>query len=179
MGPAFDESWIVMCLLVAGSLVQSQNVVAHVMLPGMGELRVFTGFMAVYPVVTAACAVAGILQGGLIGLAAGMSVSMLIMETIFLMTIVRSRFALPLGRVFTRCHLPALKALAPVVLWVGAAQARAPIDSWPVLAGVAIVAGIVFVAGVWTGALTPGERRALRERVAARLRTPAPRLEVA
>ena len=38
-GDGFGESYAVLCFLVAGSFVQSQNVVAHVMLPGMGELR--------------------------------------------------------------------------------------------------------------------------------------------
>src|SRR5262249_40296620 len=95
MGDGFDESYVVMSLLVLGSLVQSQNVVAHVMLPGMGELGVFTRFMAVYPIVTALCAVGGILTGGLVGLAAGTATAMLVMEIAFLRLIVRTRFAVP------------------------------------------------------------------------------------
>ena len=65
--------------------MQSQNVVAHVMLPGMGELRVFTRFMAVYPVVTAACAVSGIrVAAGSSASQAGTATSMLVMELAFL-----------------------------------------------------------------------------------------------
>jgi O-antigen/teichoic acid export membrane protein len=173
MGGGFDESVVVMSLLVLGSVVQSQNVVAHVMLPGMGELGVFTRFMAVYPIVTAACAVGGILAGGLVGLAAGTATSMLVMELAFLRLIVRTRFAVPVRRVLVRCHLPVAKGLAPVILWIGAIRALVPIDGWATLVAVAGVAGLVFTAGVWTTVMTPAERRAVRERLAA-WRAPAP-----
>jgi hypothetical protein len=162
-----------MSLLVLGSVVQSQNVVAHVMLPGMGELGVFTRFMAVYPIVTAACAVGGILAGGLVGLAAGTATSMLVMELAFQRLIVRTRFAVPVRRVLVRCHLPVAKGLAPVILWIGAIRALVPIDGWATLVAVACVAGLVFMAGVWTTVMTSAERRAVRERLAA-WRAPAP-----
>jgi O-antigen/teichoic acid export membrane protein len=166
MGDGYGESYAVLCLLVAGSFVQSQNVVAHVMLPGMGELRVFTRFMAVYPIVTAACAVTGILAGGLVGLAAGTAGSMLVMETVFLVVVVRSRFALPVRRVLVRCHLPALKALLPVAIVLAAARSLVPIASWPALGATGGVAGLVFVAGAWRFAMTAAERRAVLDRVA-------------
>lgn len=177
MGDGFGESYVVMSLLVAGSLVQSQNVVAHVMLPGMRELRVFTRFMAVYPVVTATCAVTGIVTGGLVGLAAGTATSMLVMETAFLVLIVRTRFDVSIARVVARVHVPVAKALSPVVLWVAMVRSFATVDSWLVLAATAVIAGIVFLAGVWTAAMTPAERRAVRERVAARWRAPVASVE--
>jgi O-antigen/teichoic acid export membrane protein len=177
MGEGFDQSYAVLCLLVAGSLVQSQNVVAHVMLPGMRELRVFTRFMGVYPIVTGTFAVIGISSGGLLGLAAGTAASMLLMETAFLVLIVRTRFDVPVGRVLARCHVPVLKALAPVVLWLATVQALGPIDSWLGLVASATVAGLVFLAGVWSAAMTPAERRAMRERAAQWWRAPAPSVE--
>jgi len=177
MGDGFAESYLVMCLLVAGSLVQSQNVVAHVMLPGMRELRVFTRFMAVYPVVTASFAVTGVATGGLVGLAAGTALSMLVMETAFLVFVVRTRFDVSLARVVTRVHAPVARALAPVVVWIATVRAFVVVDSWIVLAATAVVAGGVFLAGVWTGAMTPAERRAVRDRVAALMRPPVPSVE--
>jgi O-antigen/teichoic acid export membrane protein len=172
MGPGFDEGYAVMALLVAGSLVQSQTVVAHVMLPGMGEIRVFTRFMAVYPIVTAACAITGIRTGGLVGLAAGTTLSIFVMETAFLVLIVRSRFGLSLARVLERGHLPAVKALAPAAVVIAAARLCLPIASWTALATIGIAAGIAFLVGAWRFGLTPAERRALRDRLAG-VRAPA------
>jgi O-antigen/teichoic acid export membrane protein len=166
MGDGLGESYAVLCFLVAGSFVQSQNVVAHVMLPGMGELRVFTRFMAVYPVVTATFAVTGILYGGLVGLAAGTAGSMLVMETVFLLVVVRTRFALPVRRVLVRCHLPALKALAPVAVVLGLARVLVPIRSWTALVTTGVVAGVVFAVGAWRFAMTAAERRAVVDRIA-------------
>jgi O-antigen/teichoic acid export membrane protein len=166
MGDGYGQSYLVMCLLVAGSVVQSQNVVAHVMLPGMRELRVFTRFMAIYPFVTATCAIGGILSGGLVGLAAGTATSMLVMESAFLALVVRTRFALPIGRLLRRCHLPVAKALAPAAVVLVVARAAVPIASWPALAATGVAAGAAFAGGTWTFAMTRGERRAVRERLA-------------
>jgi O-antigen/teichoic acid export membrane protein len=171
MGPGFAEGYAVMALLVAGSLVQSQTVVAHVMLPGMGEIRVFTRFMAVYPFVTAACAITGILSRGLVGLAAGTTCSIVVMETAFLLLIVRTRFDVSLGRVLRRCHLPAVKALVPAAAVIAAGRLSTPIGSWTALATIALAAGVTFLAGAWRFGMTPAERRAVRDRLAG-LRAP-------
>ncbi|MGH7895266.1 MAG: lipopolysaccharide biosynthesis protein, partial [Candidatus Binatia bacterium] len=171
MGPSFHQSYVVMSLLLVGSLVQSQNVVAHVMLPGMGELRVFTLFMAVYPVVTAACAVTGILAGGLTGLAAGMASAVLLMESVFLV-VVQRRLGVPLARVLARCHWPVAKAIVPVVLWIVLVRMLVPIDSWLVLASGVAVAAVVFLCAAWMGALTAGERRTVASKVVALWRAP-------
>jgi O-antigen/teichoic acid export membrane protein len=172
MGPDFAQSWVVMAFLVVGSLVQSQNVVAHVMLPGMRELRVFTRFMAVYPVVTAVCAVSGILLGGLVGLAAGTALSMLVMETAFLLVIVRTRFDLPVRRVLARCHLPAAKALLPVALWLGLVRLLVDVRTWGELFAAGVIAGLVFLTSTWQLALTRAERRAVRDRLVRRTSEP-------
>src|SRR4029453_13654053 len=102
------------------------SVVAHVMLPGMGEIRVFTRFMAVYPFVTATCAVTGILTGGLVGLAAGTTLSIVVMETAFLVLIVRTRFDVSLPQMLRRCHLPDAKALVPAALVIAGARSSSP-----------------------------------------------------
>jgi O-antigen/teichoic acid export membrane protein len=172
MGAGFAEGYAVMALLVAGSLVQSQSVVAHVMLPGMGEIRVFTRFMAVYPIVTATCAIAGILAGGLVGLAAGTTLSIVVMETAFLVLVVRSRFDVSLAQMLRRCHLPAAKALVPAAVVIAAGRSSSPITSWSALMTTAVAAGGAFLAGAWRFGMTPAERRAVRDHLAG-LGTPA------
>jgi O-antigen/teichoic acid export membrane protein len=167
MGEEFDESYAIMCLLVVGNLWLSQNVVAHVMLPGMRELRVFTRFMGVYAVVAAVCAVTGIVAGGIVGLAAGVATAMLVMEVAFLVVVVRRRFDVTFPHLFARCHLPVLKALAPVALAIVGARALVAIESWAALVAVAMLAGVVFCGAVWTSVLTPAERRAVRRRFVA------------
>jgi O-antigen/teichoic acid export membrane protein len=165
MGAGFDASYQVLCLLVLGSLVQSQHVVAHVMLPAMGELAIFTRFMAVYPLVTVVCAVTGILLGGVVGLAAGTAAAIVVMETAFAVVIVRTRFALTLGRVARRCHVPVLKALAPAAVVVLAVRIGVPIESWAALLAAAGAAGMAFAAGAWRFGLTAAERRFVRDRL--------------
>src|SRR5262249_25992655 len=51
VGPGFEKSVAVMWVLLLGNFYQSQNMVAHVLLPGMGKIRVFTIVMAAYPVI--------------------------------------------------------------------------------------------------------------------------------
>ncbi|HXJ36084.1 MAG TPA: oligosaccharide flippase family protein [Candidatus Eisenbacteria bacterium] len=169
MGPGFEEGYVVMSLLLVGSLVQSQNVVAHVMLPGVGELRIFTIFMAIYPVVTAACAVTGILTAGLTGLAAGTATAMLVMESVFLV-VVRRRLGVSLRRVLARCHWPVAKATLPAALWIVLLRLVTPVESWLALAVTGAVAGLVFLSAAWTGTLTPAERRAVSSALGERWR---------
>ncbi len=166
MGPGFADGYVVMALLVLGSLVQSQTVVAHVMLPGMGEIRAFTAFMSAYPLVTATCAVAGIVTHGLVGLAAGTTLSIVVMETVCLVGIVRTRFDVPIARVLARCHLPAARALVPAVAVIATARLATPIASWTALLTIGVAAGVAFLVGAWRAGLTPAERRALRDRLA-------------
>jgi O-antigen/teichoic acid export membrane protein len=170
MGTGFDESIAVMTLLVLGSLFQSQNVVAHVMLPGMGELEVFTRFMAAYPIVTAACAVTGIVAGGLVGLAAGITTAIVVMETVFV-AVVRRRFGVTLRRFLVRCQLPVAKAAAPAVACVVFVRAVAPLDTWLALAAAVVTTGGIFAASFWTLGVTGGERRAVLARLAGPGRT--------
>jgi O-antigen/teichoic acid export membrane protein len=173
MGPGFDESARILALLVLGSLFQSQNLVAHVMLPGLGEFAVFTRFMALYPIVTAGCAVTGILTGGLIGLAAGMSVAIAAMELLFATTIVRPVLGVPMATVLRRCHVPVVRAMAPVVAWIACVRLGPGVDSWSALLATLAVAGLLFTLGAWWSVLTAGERRALGRRLARLRRLPA------
>jgi O-antigen/teichoic acid export membrane protein len=176
MGDGYDTSYAVMCLLVAGNLVLSQNVVAHVMLPGMGQLRVFTWFQGIYAVVAVVCATTGIYAGGLVGLAGGIATTMLVMELGFLATVVRTRFDVTPRTLWMRCHWPVVKALAPVGAWIVVVRLAVPLSSWPRLASTAIAAGVVFLGAVWTFALTRAERRAVGRRLAT---SGAPRIVLA
>jgi hypothetical protein len=168
MGDGFETSYAVMCLLVAGNLVLSQNVVAHVMLPGMGELRVFT-----------------LLHGDLRGRRGRLRDDRHLRgrprrargrhrddDARHGARVPRDGRADALRRalraLWMRCHWPVLKALAPVVAWIVAVRLVVPLGSWPRLASTAIAAGIVFLGAVWTFALTRAERRASRRLAAER-----------
>ena len=173
MGPGYDESARVLALLVLGSLFQSQNLVAHVMLPGLGELSVFTRFMALYPVVTLGCAVTGIVAGGLVGLAAGMTAAVALMETLFLAVVVRPVLGVRVRAVVRQCHVPVARAVAPLGVWIVFVRLGPGVESWPALIATVGVAGALFAIGGWTSVLTSGERRVLGRRLA-RMRRPAP-----
>jgi len=168
MGPEYASSFTILCVLLAGSLFQSQNVVAHVMLPGMGELRTFTRFMAVYPLVTVTCSVAGIRWGGLLGLALGLATSMLLMESVFVGIALR-RFEVSPGRFLRRCHAPLARMLVVVCAWATATRLLVPIDGWTSFLASVVPTALVMLASAWSLALTAGERRLVAARAQARL----------
>jgi len=165
IGSEYGESYVVMTLLLLGSLVQSQTVVAHVMLPAVGDLRAFTRFMQGYPVVTATCAVVGIQAGGLVGLACGIAVSMIVMESLFVAVLLR-RLGVRADALVRRCHGPVLRATLPAALWLGGVRAVVSIDGWGALVVAALTTGLVYAAGFWIAGLTAGERRLVRRRIA-------------
>jgi O-antigen/teichoic acid export membrane protein len=166
MGPGFDESASILTLLVIGSLVQSQTVVAHVMLPAIGRLRTFTRFMAVYPVVTAIAAVAGITSGGLVGLAAGLSSAIAVMEGVCVVIALRC-FEVTPARFFGRCHLPVVRSLLPALAATVVVRLEVPITSWGLLVAAVAGVGSLYLVAFWVTGVTRGERRRIVRRVRA------------
>lgn len=84
MGSGFQESVFVAQVLLIASLFQSQNVVGHTVLVGMGRLGTFTRVMAAYPV--AIIGLASVLGAyfGLIGIALGVALAVCMLEAILL-----------------------------------------------------------------------------------------------
>jgi O-antigen/teichoic acid export membrane protein len=164
MGPAFDESATILTLLVLGSLVQSQTVVAHVMLPAIGRLRTFTRFMAVYPVVTTIAAVAGITSGGLVGLAAGLAAAIAVMEGVCVVIALRCFDVTP-GRFFGRCHLPVVRSVLPALAVTAVVRSQVPIPTWGHLVVAVAGVGSLYLGTFWVAGMTRGERRQITRRV--------------
>ena len=160
MGDGYAQSFQVLVILVAGGLFQSQNVVAHVMLPAMGELRAFTRIMAAYPIATIALTVTAMHAWGLLGVPAGIAMTMVLMETIFSRAILRV-FGVSWSDLLRACHLPVLLSALPALTWVVLARAAVPIESWLALVTAVAMTLALHALGFLGLGMSSGERRAL------------------
>jgi len=162
MGPGFDTSIVILFVLLIGNLYQSQNIVAHVLLPGMGRLRVFTWIMVAYPILNLALSLILIKVWGLVGVALATTVTYFLAETVFLYFITRI-FEVKISRILISCHLPVLAILAPAVVVSLYFKAMMVQQSWLVL-----IAGVAVFSACSAGALfTYGLSGAERDRIRA------------
>jgi O-antigen/teichoic acid export membrane protein len=161
MGPGFETSALVLFILLAGNIYQSQNVVAHVLLPGMGRLRVFTWIMAAYPVLNLTLSVIFIRLWGLVGVALATTATYFLAETVFFFFISRI-FDLKLSRVIWSCHVPVLAILTPAVVVSLQFKAMVAEQSWSSLIGGAALFSVCFAAALLTYGLFGAERDRIR-----------------
>ena len=89
VGNEFSEFVLIMQLLLVGALFQAQNVVAHVMLPGMNRIKEFTIIMSAYPIVKLISGIILINNYGLIGIAISSMIMYISLELIFLKYILK------------------------------------------------------------------------------------------
>lgn len=160
MGRDFSAAaWVLMFLMI-GNLYQSQNLVAHVMLPGMNRLRAFTAVMSVYPVVTAVLGALLVRKWGPVGMAAALAATIVLVESAFLPYILRL-FELSMLRFLRECILPAALSCVPSLAWIWLVRAWLPATTWPRM--VFDVAGslVAYAAGFWVLGASREERRAL------------------
>ncbi len=129
LGIGYEESVLVLYILLIGSLYQAQNVIAHVMLPGMNRLRVFTLIMSAYPVVKIILGVLLISNYGLPGIALATTLTYIILETIFISFILKT-FGVTLPQLLRKVHLPALLTVAPGVLMAVSFKVSSRIHTW-------------------------------------------------
>ncbi len=149
LGAGYEEAVAILNILLIGSLYQAQNVIAHVMLPGMNRLRVFTLIMSAYPVVKIVLGVLLIKLIGLQGIALATTLTYLILETIFLHYILKS-FEVTLPQLLLKVHLPALLTITPGVLIAWVFKFSNLVHSWMDLllvgSGLLGIFGLSFVA---------------------------------
>jgi O-antigen/teichoic acid export membrane protein len=167
LGSGFEQSALIMTVLVLGTLYQSQNMVAHVILPGMGRLRAFTFIMAAYPIVNVALSVILLKKYGLIGVAFGTVGSYLLLETIFIFFIT-SILNVTIGRLVVTCHVPVLIILSPAMLIGYYFNVMVARTSWVALFLCATVFSLSFAGALFSYGLSRPERARIRA-VASRL----------
>lgn len=161
LGGDFKQSVLVMFILVLGTLYQTQNMVAHVMLPGMGRVRAFTWVMAAYPLVNIGLSIVLLKRFGLIGVALGTTGSYFLLETIFLFFIT-SILKVSIPRLLFTCHLPVLMILTPALL-IGYYFSRViTANSWLSLIGGGAIFSLVFAIALLTYGLSRPEKQRIR-----------------
>lgn len=154
LGAGYEESVAVLNILLIGSLYQAQNIIAHMMLPGMNRLRVFTLIMSAYPVLKLVLGVLLISNFGLPGIALATTLTFFILETTFLFFILKL-FDVTFPQLLRRVHLPALLTVAPGVLIALSFKFSNLVHSWLdlllVASGLLGMFGLSFVAVGMTG----------------------------
>jgi O-antigen/teichoic acid export membrane protein len=160
MGPGFEMSVVILFILLAGNIYQSQNVVAHVLLPGMGRLRAFTWIMAAYPVLNLTLSILLVRKWGLIGVALATTATYFIAETVFTYFIGRI-FEVKLARIIWSCHVPVVAILAPAII-VGVEFRGLFRPSWASLIGGVAIFSICFAGAFFTYGISGAERHRIR-----------------
>jgi O-antigen/teichoic acid export membrane protein len=161
MGNEFSESFFIMSLLLIGSFYQSQNVVAHVMLPGMGNLKVFTKVMIVYPILITILGIMFIQQWGLVGMAAAIAVTMIFIETCFFFYIAKI-FEISLSDLMKACHVPVIFSAIPTIVWILFIREILPPQSWFTLSIDVASCLVLYSLSFWFLGASQEERKALK-----------------
>lgn len=164
MGKGFEESVWIMYALIIGNLYQSQNVVAHATLIGMGKLRMFTKVMVAYPIVNIILSIIFVTQWGLIGVALATMMTFVIIETYFIFYITKV-FDIKFFSLLRACHLRAAISVVPAIGIIYYLASVLNVNSW---AGLSLGI-IVFLMSALFSFLVFGiskyERSILRSRV--------------
>lgn len=164
MGKEFSQAVLILDILIWGNLYQSQNLVAHVMLPGMDRLKVFTWVMLGYIFCAAGLGVLFVVRWGLPGMAAAITLTMVALESIFIVHILRE-FDVRLVELLRVCHLPSLIAAAPAIAWILLTRYFVHVFSWPVLIAEVGVCLALYGASFSAFGLTSIERAAVKEQI--------------
>jgi len=160
MGRDFAVAAWILIFLVVGNLYQTQNLVAHVMLPGMNRLRGFTVVMSIYSVLTVLLGVLFVWKWGPVGMAAALAATILLVETAFLPYILRL-FELSLRGYLRRCVWPAVVSSLPALAWIWLVRACLPATTWPRMVFDVVGSLAAFAAGFWVLGTCSQERKAL------------------
>lgn len=161
MGRDFLPAALLLQILLVGNMYQAQNVVAHVMLPGMGKLKTFTRVMAAYPVVTILLMLILIDALGLVGVAVAATAAFFIMETYFLRNIL-SIFQVSFAELLRNCHLPSMMALLPAMAFALMSRELIAADTWFRLAVLVALFMLIYSVTFWRWGLSRSEKESLR-----------------
>ena len=160
MGNQFSSAVTIMHILLLGNLYQSQNVVAHVMLAGMGVLKAFTRVMAGYPIVNLILSFAFIRIFGLLGVAWAVTLTFIVMETYLTSQVLRI-FKLSFVDLLRSCYLPTFISLVPAAGVSYGLHQVLFVTSWQQLAGVGAVFLLIYGGTFWVFGISKDQKRSL------------------
>jgi len=172
MGKQFTAAVSLMYILLLGNLYQSQNVVAHVMLAGMGVLKAFTRVMASYPVVNLILAIFLTKTFGLLGIAWAVTLTFIILET-YLTTQVLKVFGVSYFELLSTCYLPSLISIVPAATVAYVLHQVMTVASWERLAAVTGTFVAMFAATFWVVGVSKDEKRSLQTNLQAFVKRPS------
>jgi len=163
MGPSFAISYRVMVILLFGHFYQSQNLVAQMILAGTNQIRTLRKVMIAYPIVVIALGVPMTAYGGLLGAAGAISLTIVVLESVFLRSILRSLSTTLLE--FTRnCHWPVAQAVGASAAWATLISGWFRIPSWPALIFQVSSTLVVYVGSFCLLGMSTQERMAIVRR---------------
>jgi O-antigen/teichoic acid export membrane protein len=145
MGPGFVESSGPMNVLLAGSLFQSQNVVAIYVLMGMNRLDSLKKALTAHIFISCILFVVLVPRWGLMGAAVATTISIVFVESWFLHAIAQT-LELTLRSVLRRCHTPAVAPTICGVISIFVVKQVINLDSWG-----SLISSVIFFLAVWCG----------------------------
>ncbi len=172
MGKQFSASISLMYILLLGNLYQAQNVVAHVMLAGMGVLKAFTRVMASYPILNLILALILTKTFGLLGIAWAVTLTFIILET-YLTTQILKVFRVSLLDLLLTCYLPSLISIVPAATVAYVLHQIIVVNSWERLAAVTGTFMAMFAATFWVVGISKDQKRTLQANLYALVKRPS------
>lgn len=162
MGPSYAEvAGPLLVVIAVGRLFWlSQSSTGNILL-GVGRHRVLTLTNLGTGIASIVLGVIFIQRWGLLGLAAGMAIPILVTQGIVLPLVTLSAFGLPAGFYWREAYLPPLLATVPYALVLGSLMLMISPAGLLELAGVVVLAMPVFAAGAYLICFTADQRRAI------------------
>lgn len=115
LGADFIKTGIILKILLVGSLFQSQNAVAHIILAGMNKLRLISKIMIGYIVLTLVFGFFLIKEYGIMGAALAPMITCIIVES-FCSVYIFKALEVRISDVVKAVHIPAIISLIPSVI---------------------------------------------------------------
>lgn len=160
MGPGFEDAVVVAQVLMLGSLYQSQNSMGHVVLVGIGKLRTFTLIMAMYPILLVAFAAGLGLAYGVVGVAGGVLITILLLESVFLVHLA-SVTGVGLRELVSETHLRIIPCAIASGCVLALLKTAIDLTDWMRLGACVAAFGVTYAVLLWRVGLSSDERAGL------------------
>jgi O-antigen/teichoic acid export membrane protein len=146
IGPHHGAAYVVLALLVVANLFQSQNLVGHVMLVGMGRIRAFTIAMACYSPLVVLLGWFASEHYGVRGMAGAILATVVILEGVFMRWILRE-FSVSFPEFLRQCQVPVISGIIGGVALGSLVLSTTQSASLPVVALGSVATAVGYAAG--------------------------------
>ncbi|MBX3439156.1 MAG: polysaccharide biosynthesis protein, partial [Planctomycetaceae bacterium] len=152
IGEGYDTSQLVFLLLIAAQIAAAPAGILHMVLVGIGEVRVPSLLLLAQAVLNLVLSLIFVQPLGIVGVALGTMIPILLVDVCVLLPYGIRRFQLAPGEFARRTILPYVLPLAALWAYSSCVSQRLTTATWPIIIAVTVGGGIVLLltsAGVW------------------------------